>query len=240
MRKTVFLLCLILCILAPGCQNNVAPPSQPAATPAVTSAISDSPSAALAESNDKPANQQEDVQGPAAPSATDMPVSVKKTLGLNPHTNDTDGDGVSDIDDDDPAFTENLIQERSTAPLPINIVDCRVEDNATADHLEITMRNTGKEALTNFDIYFTITDKLDKSMEGYYVKLDGLTIQPNEKKTVHFDNEVDKPGHYYGNVYGLYGTSPNGLTFEIQLHASGYKPMDFSVDKAEGLAEVED
>jgi len=39
---------------------------------------------------------------------------------------------------------------------------------------------------------------------------------------------------------GLYGTSQNGLTFDIQLHANGYAPLQFSVDKAKGTAEVAD
>jgi hypothetical protein len=39
---------------------------------------------------------------------------------------------------------------------------------------------------------------------------------------------------------GLYGTSSNGLTFDIQLHAAGFKPMNFTVEKAKGTAEVAD
>jgi hypothetical protein len=39
---------------------------------------------------------------------------------------------------------------------------------------------------------------------------------------------------------GLYGTSANILTFDIQLHTKGYQPMKFQVDKSKGTAEVAD
>ena len=45
---------------------------------------------------------------------------------------------------------------------------------------------------------------------------------------------------YYGNMNGLYGTSANGLTFAVQLHAAGYQPASFNVEKADGTAEVAD
>jgi transcriptional regulator with XRE-family HTH domain len=122
----------------------------------------------------------------------------------------------------------------------VTIKDARVEDNATADHLEITMANTGKTDLKNFDIYYTITDKADKTQESYYQTLNGLTLAAGETKTIHFDNQVSEAGHYYGNMSGLYGTSSNGLTFDVQLHAAGFKPMNFTVEKAKGTAEVAD
>jgi hypothetical protein len=169
-----------------------------------------------------------------------LPNAVEKVYGTNPYTADTDGDGVNDKEDKDPAFTENPIMETSAAALPIEIKDVRVEDNATADHLEITLINTSAQDMSSFDIYFTITDKLDKKVEGYYVKLDGLTVKAGESTTIHFDNDLTQPGHYFGNMNGLYGTSANGLTFDIELHANGYAPMNFSVEKAVGTAEVAD
>ncbi|MGE5631298.1 MAG: hypothetical protein ACM3TR_09415 [Caulobacteraceae bacterium] len=169
-----------------------------------------------------------------------IPDEVEKTYGTNPYVADTDGDGINDKADKDPLKTENLIKETSTAPLELKIKDARVEDNATADHLEITMTNTGKTALSNFDIYYTITDKVDKTQESYYQALNGLSINPGETKTIHFDNQVSEFGHYYGNMSGLYGNSKNGLVFDIQLHAKGFKPMEFKVEKAKGTAEVAD
>jgi len=169
-----------------------------------------------------------------------IPDAAEKLLGTNPYTADTDGDGISDVEDTNPVMAENPITETSTVALPIQIKDVRVEDNQTADHLEITMRNTGAETLSGFDVYFTITDKKNGAQEGYYVNLDGLEIAAGESATIHFDNDVTTPNHYYGNMNGLYGTSANGLTFDITLHARGYAPLNFSVDKAEGTAEVAD
>lgn len=169
-----------------------------------------------------------------------IPDSVEKTYGTNPYTADTDGDGVNDKTDKDPVNAPNPIKETSTTPLPVTIKDARVEDNATSDHLEITMVNNGKSDLSNFDIYYTITDKANQTQESYYQKLNGLTLAAGETKTIHFDNQVSGANHYYMNMNGLYGTSSNGLTFEIQLHAAGNQPMNFTVEKAKGTAEVAD
>ena len=169
-----------------------------------------------------------------------IPDAIEKTYGTNPYTADTDGDSVNDKQDKDPVFAENPIKESSNTLLPIKIKDARVEDNATADHLEITVTNTGKDELKSFDIYYTITDKVDNKTEAYYQKLDGLSIKPGEAKTIHFDNKVKEQGHYFGNMSGLYGTSKNGLTFNVLLHNSGYKPLEFTVEKAKGTAEVAD
>ena len=169
-----------------------------------------------------------------------LPDTVEKTYGTNPHTADTDGDGITDKTDTDPAFTPNLIAEESNKPLPVTINDKRVEDNATADHFEITLTNTGSSTLNSFDIYYTITDKVTNKVEGYYQKLTGLSINPSEKKTIHFDNLVTQSGHFYGNMNGLYGTSKNGLMFDVYLHNNGYTPMNFKVEKAKGTAEVAD
>lgn len=169
-----------------------------------------------------------------------IPDNAEKTLGTNPYTPDSDGDGVNDKTDAQPIFTENLITETSTTPLTVTIKDIRVEDNATADHLEITLTNNGQDILNNFDIYYTITDQVANNQEAYYELLNGLTLNPGETKTIHFDNKIMDTDHFFGNMNGLFGTSSNGLSFDIQLHASGYAPLHFSVDKSKGTAEVAD
>lgn len=242
---TIIVMVAVLCIaLFAGCNQTRQPAaSNPTPSPSGESTAQQN---ASAPSDPTPSPETNAQSAPSLMPTKDdsdgdgIPDTAEKVLGTNPHAWDTDGDGVSDKDDADPAFTENLIEETSDTALPIEIKDARVEDNATADHLEITMRNTGKEALSDFDIYFTITDKKDGTVEGYYVKLDGLAIKAGESSTIHFDNDITKPGHYFGNMNGLFGTSANGLTFAVQLHANGYKPMDFTVDKAEGTAEVAD
>lgn len=167
-----------------------------------------------------------------------IPDGVEKSYNTNPHATDTDGDGQNDKVDNKPLFANNPIKETSTVELPVKIKDARVEDNATADHLEITLTNTGKEQLKNFDIYYTITDKGTNKQEAYYQKLN-LTLPSGESRTLHFDNRQEA-NHYTGNMNGLYGTSTNGLTFSITLHSDGYKPMTFQVEKAKGTAEVAD
>jgi len=169
-----------------------------------------------------------------------IPDVVEKTYGTNPYAADTDGDGVYDKTDEKPVFAENPIYETSTTPLPITITDARVEDNATADHLEITLKNTGSSDLSGFDVYFTITDHVTGVAEAYYVVLAGLTIPAGASATLHFDNDATQANHYYGNMNGLYGTSANGLTFNVQLHVGGYQPISFTVEKEQGTAEVAD
>lgn len=191
--------------------------------------------------NTKPAGTQSVSSQKGDEDGDGIPDAVEKTYGTNPHSPDTDGDGINDKDDKNPLFTENLIKETSTTALPIKIKDARVEDNATADHLEITVINNSKQDLNNFDIYYTITDKVDsKKIEAYYQKLDSLTIKVGETITLHFDNDVKQQGHFYGNMNGLYGTSVNGLTFAVQLHSKDYQPLNFNVEKAKGTAEVAD
>lgn len=169
-----------------------------------------------------------------------MPDAVEKTLGTNPLTADTDGDGQPDKTDKDPLYTPYLIQETSTVPVPIKVVDARVEDNVNAaDHLEMTITNTGKTELKDFDIYYTVTDTVTAAKEGYYGQLSGLQVKPGTTVTLHFDNKKGT-NHFYGNTNGLYGTSKNALDFQVKLHAKGFAPSQLLVKKAKGTAEVAD
>lgn len=169
-----------------------------------------------------------------------IPDAAEKLLGTNPYTADTDGDGLSDLEDPQPAMLDNPIVESSTDTLPVKVKDARVEDNQAADHLEITLQNTGNAALANWEIFFTVTDKKTSVQEAYYLPLTGLEITAGGTATLHFDNDVSAPNHYYGNMNGLYGTSANGLIFDITLHADGFAPMQINLEKDEGTAEVAD
>ncbi|MFZ3170711.1 MAG: hypothetical protein WA118_01795 [Carboxydocellales bacterium] len=169
-----------------------------------------------------------------------LPDTVEKTLGTNVLNADTDGDGQQDKVDKDPTYTTSLIQETSTVTAPIKVVDARVEDNVNAaDHLEITVTNTGKLELQNFDVYYTINDKVNSAKEGYYLKLTGFILSPGVTQTLHFDNKKGT-NHFGGNVNGLYGTSKNGLDFQVNLHSQGFAPVLITVKKAKGTAEVAD
>ncbi len=169
-----------------------------------------------------------------------IPDTVEKMYGTNPYAADTDGDGIADKTDPNPVSVDNPIHDTSMVPLPLQITDARAEDNATDDHLEITVKNTGSTVLNQFDIYFSITDDVTRKQESYYQVLNGLTLNPGAVMTIHFDNRIAEAGHYPGNMSGLYGHSTNGLTFDILLHAKGYQPLSFQVKKAKGTAEVAD
>lgn len=225
--KTLFALGLVFSIMAvmlTGCVNS--------------NSVKKSSSDSVQKSNSTVSNNQlatgKDGDGDG------IPDNAEKLLGTNPHNVDTDGDGQNDKMDKIPTYAANPIKENSKKNLDIKIKDAKVEDNATSDHLEITLINTGKETLKSFEIYYIITDKVDNKKEAYYQKLKGLSIIPGETKTIHFDNNIKQSGHYFGNMNGLYGTSKNGMTFNISLHNTGFQPLDFKAQKAKGTAEVVD
>ena len=169
-----------------------------------------------------------------------IPDQAEKLLGTNPYAADTDGDGLSDKDDKEPLSVRNPITDTGAMKLPVKVLDARTEDNYKADdHLEITLQNTGSAALDAMDVFFTITDKVNSRKESYYVKLSGFVIPAGEKKTLHFDNKTGD-GHFPGNVNGLYGTSANGLDFDVLLHAEGKGAIRIHVEKSPGTAEVAD
>ena len=169
-----------------------------------------------------------------------IPDAAEKLLGTNPYTADTDGDGITDLEDPQPTMLDNPIAESSIDTLPVKVKDARVENNQAADHLEIMLQNTGKVTLANWGIFYTITDKKTGAQEAYFLPLIGLEIAAGKTVTIHFDNDVSTPDHYYGNMNGLYGTSANGLIFDITLHADGYAPIQINLEKDEGTAEVAD
>ena len=169
-----------------------------------------------------------------------IPDAVEKTYGTNPYLADTDGDGVNDKDDKNPVVADNPISKTSTLILTVTVKDARVEDNASADHLEISLTNNSDKTIDNFEVYYTITDKKNKTQESYYQPLNNLTIKAGETITVHFDNQVNDANHYYMNMNGLYGNSSNGLVFDVTIHANGYQNMTLTVEKSEGTAEVAD
>lgn len=208
--------------------------------PATTGATSSTGS--TAQSQTAVANS---AKGAPAQSGTDtdgdgLPDVVEKTLGTDPLNADTDGDGQPDKTDKDPAYTPTLIQETSKTTAPIKVVGALVENNVNAaDHLEITLTNTGKAPLQNFDVYYTIKDQVTSAKEGYYLKLKGFTISPGATQTLHFDNK--KGANHFGiNKNGLYGTSKNGLDFAVSLHAQGFAPVQIPVQKSKGTAELAD
>ena len=170
-----------------------------------------------------------------------IPDSAEKVLGTDPKTADTDGDGQNDLDDQNPMMADNPIQESSTTQ-GFTISGLLVENNedgngaGVPDHLEFKVTNTGTADLTNFDIYYTITDKDTGTVQGYYRTLSGFTVKPSETKDIHFDN-TGQPNHFSVNPNSAFYTDQNGLTLKVTLHTTGLAPQTGSVDKDPGGAE---
>jgi hypothetical protein len=181
--------------------------------------------------------------GQAADRDTDgdnIPDSAEQLLGTNPRAADTDGDSIPDASDEAPLTTSVAITESSVEPFPLRVTDARVEDNFQADdHLEITLENSGQTDVSLTDCVITIADKGSADSESYYVDLAGFTVPARGKTTLHFDNGTGS-SHFPGNTNGLYRTAADGLDFNVELHALGYKTAPIHVEKAPGTAEIAD
>jgi hypothetical protein len=125
----------------------------------------------------------------------------------------------------------------------LKIVSAVVENNVDpatkkdiSDRLQITLRNTGNETLTNLEVYYQMTDTTSQATEGYYQRLTGFSLAPGAEGTVFFDNETG-PGHYPENKFSLYRTSPNEVVFSIEVSAPGYAPAMGEAVKAVGTGE---
>ncbi|ADU49172.1 hypothetical protein [Intrasporangium calvum] len=141
--------------------------------------------------------------------------------------------------------TANPIANTATDPT-LQITYAAVEDNvdpstkkAISDRLEITLKNTGTKPLTGFEIYYEMTDLTTGTKEGYYQKLDGLTVAAGTEQTIYFDNETG-PGHYPENQFSIYRSSTNQVDFTIQVSASGAKIATGTATKSVGTGEKSD
>lgn len=133
----------------------------------------------------------------------------------------------------------NPIHNASRAP-GLRIDSVLVENNVdpatkkdAADHLEIQLEDTGDRPLQGLEIYYEFTDRKTGDHEGYHTKLDGLSIAPGTKSTVHFD-DTGAPGHYPDNAYSLYHSSTNALDVKVTVSAKGAAVQTKSVKKDPG------
>ncbi len=135
------------------------------------------------------------------------------------------------------------ISNSSTAA-GLRITKVLVENNvspdtgkAVGDHLEIALENTSTKPLDQIAIYYTITDKAKARSEGYYSKLDGVTIAPGATRVVHFDS-TGATDHYPVDKYSLYYTDKNALVLDVTASSPTVKVATFSVKKGAGGAEA--
>lgn len=141
--------------------------------------------------------------------------------------------------------TANPIVSTATAPT-LAVTYAAVEDNvdpatgkAIDDRLELTLKNTGTTPLTGIEVYYEMTDVVTGAKEGYYQKLDGLSIPAGQDATVYFDNTTD-PGHYPENQFSIYRSSTNEVDFTIQASAAEAKIATATAVKATGTGEKVD
>ncbi|MHB1324660.1 MAG: hypothetical protein ACYDGS_00630 [Thermoleophilia bacterium] len=137
------------------------------------------------------------------------------------------------------------IKNNATAP-GLVIASAQVEDNvdpvtnqAIPDKLQLNLQNTSSQPMSNFEIYYRMTDSTTGASEGYYEKLGGLSLGPNETKTIFFDNQT-APNHYPENKYSIYRTSKNEVRVTIELSAPGFKLATGETKKSIGTSEQQD
>ncbi len=139
---------------------------------------------------------------------------------------------------------KNQIQNTATQEGFV-ITDSKVENNtdkagkAVDDHLELILKNIAGKNLTDFEVYYMITDIVTGQKEGYYKKLTDFVLKSGETQSIHFDNGTD-PGHFKVNKDSLYYKSPNKMTFDITVSAAGYKPQTVQISKDAGGTEQND
>ncbi|NMM18289.1 MAG: hypothetical protein HHJ14_14550 [Cellulomonas sp.] len=141
--------------------------------------------------------------------------------------------------------TANPIVNTATAAT-LQITNAAVQDNvdpatkkAIGDRLEITLKNTGTQPLSGFEVYYEMHDVTSGTKEGYYQKLDGVTVAAGAEQTIYFDGETG-PGHYPENKFSVYRSSTNQVDFAIQVSATGAKIATGTATKSVGTGEKSD
>lgn len=170
--------------------------------------------------------------------------NTKNVLYVTPSTGSSSSATSQDPQDIVPGLYKNQIQNTATKE-GFAIAATTVENNTDAtgktvgDHLELTLKNTAGKDLTDFEIYYTITDPTTKKKEGYYKKLFGFVLRNGETQKINFDNKSGD-GHFTANKNSIYYTSTNKLLFDAMVSSSGYKIQTTQIAKAAGGAETKD
>lgn len=176
---------------------------------------------------------------------TEIPDNAKKLLGIDPMSNDTDGDGVDDLNDSTPTFAD-VPPQASTGPVGFRIQSILVENNydevtkqAAPDHLELVLQNTIDKDIHNMTAYYVITDAKINKTESYIKPLKGFVLKADDIRTIHFD-AGQKPDHFRANPNSIYYTTKGELNFTVTINADGYAAQTIQVKKDAGGAEAPD
>ena len=177
--------------------------------------------------------------GGGTPSASSTPASTTTTPTTTAPAATTPSGGTAQVL---PVAANPISNNSAAAGLTISKV--LVENNVAADtgkavgdHLEIALKNTSTKPLDQIAIYYKITDKAKATSEGYYTKLDGVTIAPGATRVVHFDS-TGASDHYPVDKYSLYYTDKNALVVDVTASSPNVKVATFSVKKGAGGAEA--
>lgn len=154
-------------------------------------------------------------------------------------TTDSSGPGTTHV----LPVPSNPITNSSTQP-GLEVVKTAVENNVDpvtnkdlSDRLQISLKNTSTQPMSNLEIYYSMADSRTGQTQGYYQKLDGFSLAPGATGTVYFDNET-APGHYPENLYSLYRTSKNEVVIDVEVSAAGYAVAKGQAKKGAGTGEV--
>ena len=174
-----------------------------------------------------------------------IPDTVEKTLGTDPFNNDTDGDGVNDLNDSTPTFVDNP-PTSSTGPQGFTIQQTLVENNydeatkqAVSDHLEIVLLITINKDISNITVYYVIRDAKINKTESYLAPLKGFVLKANETRSIPFD-VGQLPDHFRVNPNSIYYTNADEKIFTVTVNAAGYAAQTMQVKKDAGSVEGPD
>ena len=141
--------------------------------------------------------------------------------------------------------TDNPINNTSTVQA-LTIGSVLVENNvdaagqATADHLEIALTNTGTAELSGFEVFYSFTDPTTTTTESYYAKLpETFTIPAGGERAAHFDN-TGAVDHFPVSDFSLYYTDTNALDVTVTVSASDTAVQTTTIQKDAGGPETAD
>lgn len=128
----------------------------------------------------------------------------------------------------------------------LQVANAAVEDltdpvtrQAISDRLMLTLKNNGTNTLSNFEVFYTMTDVTTGATESYYQKLDGFSLAAGAQDYVYFDNTTD-PGHFPENQFSLFRSSQNQVDFTISVSSDGAAIATATATKAVGTGEKVD
>jgi Bacterial TSP3 repeat len=174
-----------------------------------------------------------------------LPDDAEVLLGTNPQNADTDGDGVNDLEDQAPTKVDTVPQA-STGEAGLSIAEVLVENNfdlvankAADDHLEISLTNTGTQAISNLSVYYAIKDLVTMEEQSYILPLTDFVLAAGETKPIHIDTSGEA-GRFGANPHSLYHTSQNEMQVDVTVSADGFQAATGGIKKDAGGPEAAD